>query len=78
MTPAQCRAARALLCLPRPELAKLAVVPANLIADYEAGAWVPRAEDLAAIQRALEAAGVVFIPDGVKLRPQPPESDWQG
>jgi hypothetical protein len=54
------------------------VVPANLIADYEAGAWVPRPEDLAAIQRALEASGVVFIPDGVKLRLQPLESDWEG
>jgi predicted transcriptional regulator len=71
MTPAQCRAARALLGLPRPELAKAAVVPANLIADYEAGVWVPRAEDLAAVQRALEAAGVEFTngdEPGVKLR----------
>jgi hypothetical protein len=58
MSPAQCRAARALLGLPRRVVAKAAVVPANLIADYEAGLWVPRVEDLAAVQRALEAAGV--------------------
>jgi hypothetical protein len=68
LTPAQCRAARALLVLPRLELAKLAVTPAKLIADYEAGVWAPRAEDLAAIQDALERAGVEFIESGVKLK----------
>jgi hypothetical protein len=71
MIPAQCRAARALLVLPRRELAKAAVVPPNLIADYEAGVWIPRDEDLAAIQVALERAGVEFTNGdrpGVRLR----------
>jgi hypothetical protein len=69
MTPAQCRAARALIALPRPELAKSAVVPLVLIADYEIGVPGLRPEDLAAIQKTLEEAGVEFIGDvGVKLR----------
>ena len=69
MTPAQCRAARALITLPRPELAKAAVVPLVLIADYEAGMPGLRPEDLVAIQAVLENAGIEFINDiGVKLR----------
>ena len=69
MTPAQCRAARALITLPRPELAKAAVVPLVLIADYEAGMPGLRPEDLIAIQAVLENAGIEFINDiGVKLR----------
>ena len=68
MTPAQLRAARALLALPRPELAKAAVVPVTMIADYEAGVLQLRPEDLGAVQAALETAGVEFIDDvGVKL-----------
>ena len=68
MTPAQCRAARALLALPRPELAKSAIVPVPMIADYEAGVLQLRPEDLGAVQAALETAGVEFIDDvGVKL-----------
>jgi len=73
MTPAQCRAARALLALPRPELAKAAVVPVTKIADYEAGILQLRPEDLGAVQAALESAGVVFVEEnghgpGVRLR----------
>jgi hypothetical protein len=69
MTPAQLRAARALLALPRPELAKSAVVPLALIADYEAGVAGLRREDLVAIRAVLENAGVEFIDDvGVKLK----------
>jgi hypothetical protein len=37
MTPAQCRAARTLLGMPRPELAKASIVPTEMIADFEAG-----------------------------------------
>jgi len=69
MTPAQCRAARALLALPRPELAKVAVVPVALIADYEVGLRQLRPEDLGAVQAALEMAAIEFIGEvGVKLK----------
>jgi predicted transcriptional regulator len=68
MTPAQCRAARALLGLPRPELAKLAAMPVALIADYEAGLSTARSTDINAMKWVLECAGAEFIEDGVKLR----------
>jgi hypothetical protein len=52
------------------DLARAAVVPAASIADFETGAWL-RPEDLDAIQKALEQAGVEFIDGGqpgVRLR----------
>jgi predicted transcriptional regulator len=52
-------------------LAAVAVVPAALIAEYEAGIGIPRASDLQAIKAALERAGVEFIDGdrpGVRLR----------
>jgi|HubBroStandDraft_1064217.scaffolds.fasta_scaffold1271189_1 predicted transcriptional regulator len=61
MTPAQCRAARALIDMSQAELAGAAIVPATLVADYEAGSVAPRVSDLAAIRQALERAGVDFI-----------------
>jgi hypothetical protein len=42
MTPAQCRAARALTDMTPAELAGHAVVPTSLIADYETGASAAR------------------------------------
>jgi hypothetical protein len=69
MTPAQCRAARALLALPRPELAKLAAMPVALIADYEAGLSTARSTDINAVKWVLECAGVEFIGEsGVNLK----------
>ena len=61
MTPAQCRAARALIDMTQAELAGHAVVPTSLIADYATGANVPRQVGLDAIQKAQERAGVEFI-----------------
>lgn len=74
MTPAQCRAARALVRLSQGEVATAADVGAKTIADFEreSGRELhPRT--LAAIRAALEAAGVEFIPEngsgpGVRLR----------
>ena len=68
MTPAQCRAGRALVNMNLAQLASAAVVPTTTIFDFEGGWGMPKPEDLAAIQAALEAAGVEFIEDGVKLR----------
>jgi transcriptional regulator with XRE-family HTH domain len=64
MTPAQCRAARALIELSQAGLAGAAVVPAAVIADYETGAGTPTPADLEAIRRALERAGVEFTNGG--------------
>jgi transcriptional regulator with XRE-family HTH domain len=61
MTPARCRAARALIDMTHAELARHAVVPTSRIADYETGASTPRPADLDAIRAALERAGVEFI-----------------
>lgn len=70
MSPAQCRAARALFEMTQAELAGKAVVPVALVADYEAGTIAPRVTDVAAMQSALERMGIDFIGDvGVKLKP---------
>ncbi|HRJ62408.1 MAG TPA: helix-turn-helix domain-containing protein [Azospirillaceae bacterium] len=74
MTPAQCRAARALIRLSQDELSKSADVGAKTVADFEreSGRELhPRT--LSAIRAALEAAGVEFIPQngggpGVRLK----------
>jgi predicted transcriptional regulator len=55
MTPAQCRAARALIDMTQAEFAGAAVVPVAIIADFEAGVSEPRHVD--AIRQALERAG---------------------
>ncbi|TCT08302.1 helix-turn-helix protein [Aquabacter spiritensis] len=54
-------------------LASAANVSRNTIVDFEKGRRVPTPNNLAAIQRALEAAGVEFIAEngggpGVRLR----------
>jgi predicted transcriptional regulator len=67
MTPAQCRGARGLIAMSQSDLAKAAVVPAASIADFETGAWLRR-EDIDAIQKALERAGVEFIERGVRQK----------
>ena len=59
MIPAQCRATRALIDMSQAELARAAVMPVSIIADFEAGVSEPRHVD--AIRQALERAGVEFI-----------------
>lgn len=65
MTPAQCRAARALIGLSQDALAEAAGVAKRTIASFEAEGRQPYPRTLAAIRSALEAAGVEFIsPNG--------------
>jgi len=57
-----------LLEISRADLAKAASVGERTIADFESRTREPLRATLAAIQRALEAAGVEFLPDnGVRL-----------
>lgn len=73
MTPAQCRAGRALVELGQNELAAAASVSRGVVIDFEKGRRVPGTNNLAAIRAALEAAGVLFIDQngngpGVRLK----------
>jgi transcriptional regulator with XRE-family HTH domain len=61
--PELCRAARGLLGWGQDELARRAEVAAATIRGYERGQKVPRRASLAAIQHALEQAGVTFACD---------------
>lgn len=61
MTPAQCRAARALIEMDQNELAARASVSRGVIIDFEKGRRTPGRNNLAAIRLALEAAGVKFL-----------------
>jgi transcriptional regulator with XRE-family HTH domain len=74
LTPAQLRAARALVGWTRDDLAERSGVFANTIKNFESGTSDPKLSTLHKWRRALEAAGVMFIdPDdqngpGVRLR----------
>jgi transcriptional regulator with XRE-family HTH domain len=73
ITARQCRAARGLLGISQRELAEAASVSLSAILDFETGTRNPRPATLAALRRAFEDAGVIFIPtngggQGVRLR----------
>ena len=73
LSAAQCRGARAMLGISQTELAEAASVSRQTIVDFERGARTPYANNLSAIRKALEAAGVEFIPQnggghGVRLK----------
>lgn len=73
MKPSQCRAARALINLTQPSLAKAAGVGLSTIVDFEKQRRAVSTDAQAAIQQALENAGCEFIPEngggaGVRLK----------
>ena len=73
MTPAQCRAARALLNMTQPALGSAASLSLSTVVDFERERRAVSQAAIAAIRAALEAAGVVFLSEngngpGVALR----------
>lgn len=71
ISPAQCRAARALLGVTQPELAKAAGFGLSTIVDFEKDRRVVSSTARRQIQKALEDAGIIFIfenGDGVGVR----------
>lgn len=69
ITPAQCRAARALLDWSQQQLADASKIGNATIRNFEGGKSAPQHATLDVLQRALESAGVEFINGtGVKLR----------
>jgi len=75
-SPAQCRAARALIGLNQPGLAEAAGLGLSTIVDFERERRPVSAGAAGAIRQALEAAGVVVVDEngegpGVRLRKTP-------
>ena len=74
LTSATCRAARGLLDWTQDQLAKAAGVGITTVRTFEKGLSIPVAQNLAALQRSIEAAGVDFVSDngsvGVVLKAQ--------
>lgn len=73
ITPAQCRAARALLDMTQPTLASEAKLGLSTIVDFEKTRRPVSAAAVQAVKKALEYAGVAFVPGngegpGVRLR----------
>ncbi|MER9257761.1 helix-turn-helix domain-containing protein [Mesorhizobium sp. M0619] len=62
ISPAQCRAARALVGWSQDQLATASKVAKATIANFEAGKRTPYDRTLLDLQTALEAAGVELIP----------------
>lgn len=73
MTPAQCRAARALLDWTQPKLAESASLGLSTVVDFERARRAVSPDAAAAIRVALEKAGAIFVDEngegpGVRLK----------
>jgi transcriptional regulator with XRE-family HTH domain len=68
ITGAQIIAARALLKMQQADLARRANVSVNALSAIEREASNPLSGTLARIETALAAEGIVFLPDGVRLK----------
>ena len=66
ITPAKCRAARALVDWSQKRLAEKAHLGESTIRNYESGRATPAYNNLIAIQQALEMAGVRFTQYGIE------------
>ncbi|MHC2463501.1 helix-turn-helix domain-containing protein [Bradyrhizobium embrapense] len=78
ISPAQCRAGRALLDMTQPQLASIAGLGLSTVVDFERQRRTVSEEAVRKMQEALEKAGVQFIPEngggpGVRLRKPIPE-----
>ena len=80
MTPEQCRAARAWLDWPQQELSKRANIGLSTIRQFENGLRTPIANNLLAMRRAFEEAGVAFLeePAGITVANDPGAVDQNG
>lgn len=75
ITKEQSRAARGLLDWSQGQLGQKANLSESTIRDFEKGRRIPSVNNLAAIARAFEAAGIIFIAEngegpGVRLKKQ--------
>jgi transcriptional regulator with XRE-family HTH domain len=63
ITPAQCRAARALLDWSQQQLAEASKIGNATIRNFEGGKSTPQHATLDVLGRAFEAAGIIFLGD---------------
>lgn len=77
MTPEQCRAARAGLDWPQQELSKRANIGLSTIRQFENGLRTPIANNMLAMKRVFEEAGVTFTdePTGITVTGAPGATD---
>lgn len=71
MTPAQCKAARALIDFNQKKLADASGVGLSTVVDFEKNRRVVSSSSVSALEAALEKAGVTFLPEnggGVGVR----------
>ena len=66
MTPAQCRAARALLQWSQDELAREAALNAVTVRNFENGKSAAQRASINMMRNALESAGVALLPEGAQ------------